>query len=47
MVDEEHNIILEHLRAIRGKLSDLESGQNRVLDRLVTMDAHMARFVLL
>jgi hypothetical protein len=44
MINEEHSIILQHLSAIRGELADLRSGQNRVLDRLTTMVAHMADF---
>jgi len=44
MADEVDNLVLEHLRAIRGAVGGLKDGQDRIELRLATIEAHIAAF---
>ncbi|RYD89014.1 MAG: hypothetical protein EOP50_18155 [Sphingobacteriales bacterium] len=41
---EDFNLVLEHLRAIRGDVSELKEGQRRVEQRLTSVERHLAQF---
>ena len=42
--DSVENLVLEQLRAIRGKLGELKTGQRQTNDRLAATEHHMAGF---
>ncbi len=44
MADKIENIVLEHLKAIRGDLSNLTNGQRLTNERLAAIEHHMAGF---
>ncbi len=42
---ETENLVLEHLRAIRGDVAELKEGQTRLERRLSTVEHHLAALV--
>lgn len=44
MSDDVENIVLEHLRAIRGDLNDVKNRQRQTNERLSAIEHHMAGF---
>jgi predicted nucleic acid-binding Zn-ribbon protein len=44
MSDKPENLVLEHLRAMRGDLSSLKDGQKLTNERLAAIEHHMAGF---
>jgi hypothetical protein len=42
---EEHNLILEHLRAIRSDMSDVKTGLRSIKDEMVGLRQHMGGFL--
>lgn len=45
MTDNPDSLVLEHLRAIRGRVDKIDEGQDRLEHRLSTVEHHLAALV--
>ena len=45
MSENVENLILEHLKSMQGRLSNLENGQDDIKTTLVSIQQHMAGFM--